>query len=238
MAEEGPEFRSCGVCGRSILRGERVSDYATPEGDVVLVCALCKPRAENSGWVPAALADTVATRGGSGRRRGINLRERLSRASGAATGRVRARDRANAGDNHAGEAPPENDVPRREREPEPTHAAPAPERRPRSAQARLRAALEAFNASPEVRKVAGLVRSLGEASASAHARGERVVITVAWELSWYQWEVGDDGDVRELRKGRELAELSRRDREWNARVGDGGELESLRPADRAGRHES
>lgn len=101
---------------------------------------------------------------------------------------------------------------------------------PQSPERRMRRALEAFNESEHRRTVAGLLRSLGEPSVcvatSAHSPAE-VRVTVAWELSWYQWEVDlDAGDtpVREFAKGAEPDELEERDRAWNARAIDDGEL--------------
>ena len=65
-------------------------------------------------------------------------------------------------------------------------------------------------------------------------------MTVAWELSWYQWEVGADGDgddgepVREVAKGDEVSELDEEARAWNAAVGEDGTLR-LRSASRRSR---
>jgi hypothetical protein len=184
MADSNDEFRSCAVCERSILRGERVTDYVDGDGETVPVCALCKPRAEASGWIPAALAATVS-RGAGARRRAslaVNLRERFARRAS---------------------VPPGD--------------APDPEPRPPDP-------LEVFNASHEARKVSGLVRSLGEPRVSVRAESDASqVVTVAWELSWYQWAV-DGTDVRQVGKGNEISELAVDDREWNASVGENGQL--------------
>lgn len=182
MAEPSAEYRTCAVCGRTLLRGERGSAYVDPTGGEETVCPLCKPRAEASGWVPAALADTVV-RAEPSRRRSINLRERLAR-------RVRAH-------------------------PAPSEA--EEEHRPRTA-------LDVFNASHEVRKVAGLRRSLGEPRVSIRdGEGGGRVITVAWDLSWYQWSVADD-DVKQVAKGNEVSELPISDRNWNAVAAEDGTL--------------
>jgi hypothetical protein len=75
-----------------------------------------------------------------------------------------------------------------------------------------------------------LTRSLGTPQVAAITPSEapdRVRLTVAWELSWYQWEVrlADDGErVQELGKGTELGELDAADRAWNARAGEDGRL--------------
>jgi hypothetical protein len=102
----------------------------------------------------------------------------------------------------------------------------------RGPEALMRRAVERFNASEERRKVAGLIRSLGEPNAGVQPdqRRQLALVTVAWELSWYQWEVGADGDgddgepVREVAKGAELSELDEAARAWNAGVDEDGTL--------------
>jgi hypothetical protein len=88
-----------------------------------------------------------------------------------------------------------------------------------------------FNASEAGRAVAGLVRTLGVPSASAGAADE-VRITVAWELSWYQWgvDVGDESrPVVQLGKGTEVDQLDPAARQWNASVVEGGRVVLLAP---------
>jgi hypothetical protein len=96
-------------------------------------------------------------------------------------------------------------------------------------------AAERFNASEAGRTVAGLVRTLGSpwvsVGASAGAADE-VRITVAWELSWYQWGVdlgAEEGAVSELGKGLEISQLDVAARQWNASVVEGGPLALLAP---------
>jgi hypothetical protein len=87
-----------------------------------------------------------------------------------------------------------------------------------------------FNASEAGRSVVVLCRTLGtpkaSVGASAGAPGE-VRVTVAWELSWYQWGV-DIGEVPrpvfELGKGGEIDQLDAAARQWNAVVGEDGRL--------------
>ncbi|MEZ5078426.1 MAG: hypothetical protein R2725_13405 [Solirubrobacterales bacterium] len=87
-----------------------------------------------------------------------------------------------------------------------------------------------FNASPAGATVAGLTRTLGvprvSVGAAAAAPG-LIRVTVAWELTWYQWgvDLGDAGrPVFELRRGTELAELDAAARQWNAAAGEGGRI--------------
>jgi hypothetical protein len=100
----------------------------------------------------------------------------------------------------------------------------------------LERALTRFNASDAARMVAGLMRTLGEPWVSigaAAGSAEKVRVTVAWELSWYQWGV-DLGDelqpVQRLGKGEELDQLDRSARQWNATAVAGGQLVLGAPA--------
>jgi hypothetical protein len=87
-----------------------------------------------------------------------------------------------------------------------------------------------FNESDAGRTVARLTRILGTPSvsvgAAAGAPGQ-VRVTVAWELSWYQWgvDLGDEArPVFEIAKGGEVSQLDAAARQWNARVGADGKL--------------
>ena len=91
----------------------------------------------------------------------------------------------------------------------------------------MRLAVESFNAGPAPRKIAGLIRSLGKPQVAVRCDGaERALVTVAWEISWYQWEVALDGrtGVREVRKGNEVSELEAGEQRWNASAADDGNL--------------
>jgi hypothetical protein len=108
----------------------------------------------------------------------------------------------------------------------------------RGPEALMRRAVERFNSSEERRKVAGLSRSLGEPEAGVRPdpRRQLALVTIAWELSWYQWEVGADGDedepVREVAKGGEISELAEDARTWNAAVDEDGTLRLRSTAER------
>ena len=183
------EWDECAVCGRTILRGERASEYVDTEGEKADVCPLCKPRAEAAGWLPEAYAAVRAQP--QARRRGATaLRERLARTMATVT--------------DAGSGP------------EPAEP-PAPPRPPTP--------LEVFNESSEVRKVSGLMKSLGEPRVCVRRgrRGEGTLIVVAWDLSWYRWSVQGTG-VKQLAKGNEISELPAEDRGWNSTAAEDGTL--------------
>ena len=90
-------------------------------------------------------------------------------------------------------------------------------------------AADLFNASTYRRTVGGIAKSLGEARASivplSGVSGE-LAVTVAWDLSWYQYRVSPDSaqPVRLERRGHELDELEDSFKEWNAHVADEGRL--------------
>lgn len=79
-----------------------------------------------------------------------------------------------------------------------------------------------FNASEAGHTVCGLVRTLGNPRVSVGAlagAADEARITIAWELSWYQWSVDLSDElrpVRELAKGREITEIDFAARQWNA----------------------
>jgi hypothetical protein len=200
---ESGDYERCAFCARTILRGERLWEYATPAGDERGVCTLCKPRAEAGGWVPAELAGTLPRSAQARRPRGAALRELLTRAQ------QRRREAA------------EPAAPEPEPEPEPQRRDPRP---------LAERAIDAFNNSHERRKVAGLRRSLGEPSVSVRRReasGDVALVTVAWELSWYQWEVQVSGAgerIEVIGQGDEISELPEGEQEWNAGADEEGRL--------------
>jgi hypothetical protein len=90
-------------------------------------------------------------------------------------------------------------------------------------------AAERFNASSFRRTVSGISKSLGHARASVVALSgpnAEAVITIAWDLSWYQYRVSVDSPqpVRLAERGHELSELDPSFANWNAQVGDDGRV--------------
>ena len=66
-----------------------------------------------------------------------------------------------------------------------------------------------------------------------------MLLTVAWELSWYQFDVdlSDGRDPVRLRgQGQELSELPEEAQDWNCQVAEDGDASSrLRQPERRGR---
>ena len=95
-------------------------------------------------------------------------------------------------------------------------------------------AVARFNSSEARHIVSGLARTLGRPSASVGACAgapNTFRITVAWELSWYQWgvDIGDEQrPVFEIAKGGEISELDTAARQWNASFGEDGRLRLAR----------
>lgn len=91
-------------------------------------------------------------------------------------------------------------------------------------------ALKVFNTGEHPRRVAGVARSLGAPSVAVRPLAESsntVAIVVAWELSWYRYEVdlGDEAaGASVVAQGTELGELTAEDRLANATASDDGAL--------------
>jgi hypothetical protein len=190
--------QSCGVCERTLLMGERAVSFAPSEGaELVDVCPLCQELAVEAGWIKEGAPTTPTLEGGRRRRRKRNLVEML--------GLTRAADE---------EALAQQ---------EPIL------RRLSDGEVSLLEAADLFNGSAFRRTVGGIAKSLGEPKASimplSGTSGE-LAVTVAWELSWYQYRVSPDSaqPVRLERRGHELDELDEGFKHWNAQVEDEGRL--------------
>jgi hypothetical protein len=96
-------------------------------------------------------------------------------------------------------------------------------------------AADIFNASDYRRTVGGIAKSLGEPRASivplSGVSGE-LIVTVAWDISWYQYRVTPDSPqpVRLAERGHELTDLDPTYERWNAHVeGDGRLVPEIEP---------
>ena len=90
-------------------------------------------------------------------------------------------------------------------------------------------AADLFNASSYRRTVEGIAKSLGEPKASIvplSGVNTEMVVTIAWDLSWYQYRVTFDAPtpVRLEERGYELGDLDQGYQAWNARLGDDGRI--------------
>jgi hypothetical protein len=211
---------TCAICGRTILAGERILGFVEG-GEERSVCELCVAPAERLGWRPAGEPEPERPADGhEGRWRLGALLRRSSRRHGEPPPRV---DRFQGSPRYSEDKGGNDEVPA------------APRRRPAPLQdfdspSPFERAVARFNSSEPGRTVVGLTRTLGvpfaSVGAAAGAPGE-VRITVAWEYSWYQWGVDISDELRpvfQIDKGREIDQLDRAARQWNASVDEGGRL--------------
>jgi hypothetical protein len=90
-------------------------------------------------------------------------------------------------------------------------------------------AADHFNASQFRRTVGGVAKSLGSPQVSIvpiSGVNQEIVITVAWDISWYQYRVTPDSGqpVRLAERGHDPDELDGSFTAWNAHVGDDGRV--------------
>ena len=128
---------------------------------------------------------------------------------------------------HTGERPPRGLLGRLLGRSQPVEAMPEPVLRhlSRDEQAIVEAAT-LFNLSPHRRTVEGLTRSLGWPAVSIvplSGTNPEVVITVCWEISWYQYRIVlGSSQVRLAQRGLEPEDLDQMFRDWNAELNDAG----------------
>src|SRR4051794_33021631 len=90
-------------------------------------------------------------------------------------------------------------------------------------------AADLFNASQYRRTIGGIAKSLGEPRVSIvplSGVNADVVVTVVWEISWYQYRVTPDSaqPVRLAERGHDPDELEAMFGEWNANLVEDGRL--------------
>jgi len=198
-----------------------------------MVCELCTARATHEGWIREGMDLGPTRRAGEGRRRSLFGRLRGARRDTNGNDPLPPRGGERLAEEPAGEPfvepAPRSSAPSMPafepaREPRHVHAVPT------NAELKMSRALELFNGSEHPRKVAGIARSLGGplvAVRPSPTEGSVVGITVAWELSWYRYEVDladEAAGVRVIAQGTELSELDEPDRVANAGADERGEL--------------
>jgi hypothetical protein len=217
----------CDVCRRTILKGERPEHYLAPSRERKLVCELCGPRAQREGWIREAAAPAMPAQ--PPRQRDARRLFRLSRRRPVVAGPSRDGGRAENGsgpardeEGSADEARARRGTRRFRRQGGHVRAVPT------SAQLKVSRAVDLFNDSEHPRTISGIARTLGEPRVSAVPSTKstaEVVITVAWDISWYQFAIDladADQPVRMESRGSELSELADEAREWNASAEEDG----------------
>ena len=237
---------SCAICERRLLAGER-SDTFLHSGSRETVCELCVPRAVEMGWIREG-SDAAPARGriGWGRREGSrSLAARLLGRQPKEQPELLVPE----------EAEPLLEQPMAEEAPDPFEPVPAPvpEHRPVSEYEPPQApspyregrgvhaiptnadmkgvrAIEIFNLSVHPRTIAGLSKTLGAPLVSvlpSESEGSIVSIVIAWDLSWYRYEIdlaNEEVGPRLIAQGPELADLSDQERQPNAICDESGLL--------------
>jgi hypothetical protein len=240
---------ACDVCGRTLLRGEHADGFIHG-GTRRTVCELCTVRAMHEGWIREGLDGGLAElpdRAGSARSLLGRLRARRVEtvrvgaepdpAFEAAPGPDAAEGWPLSADPTApAPAPPEPETLAPPVPPQTTVPSDAPRVArsvrgvPSNADMKVARALELFNTSEHPRTVAGIGRSLGAPLVSARpsaTEGSVVTVVVAWELSWYRYEVDladEAAGARVVAQGAELAELDLADQQPNAAADERGAL--------------
>ena len=189
-------YRQCAVCHRTLLMGERSFRFTPGGEDWVDVCALCTDQADEHGWIKEGSPTTPLVPDTVRRRRRFPGLGLIEQ--------------------------------HRKVEPDPVMPEPMLRRLSGPEQAMVEAA-ELFNDSAYRRTIAGIAKSLGEARVSflpLSGVNPEVVVTVAWEISWYQYRVVFESGqpVRLAERGYELDELEDRFQEWNGHLGPDGRL--------------
>jgi hypothetical protein len=199
LVKKQEAFQVCGICHRSLLLGERSMRYTPGRDEWIDVCALCTETASDRGWI----------REGSRTSPILEYSDRRRRRFGLATlGGLLADPRRSESEPHVPE--------------------PVLRRLSEKEQAMVEAA-ELFNASPYRRTLSGIQKSLGAGQVSLlplSGVNSEVVLTVVWEISWYQYRVALDGvrAVKLVDRGYELDELDERFRDWNGYLEPDGKV--------------
>jgi hypothetical protein len=189
--------RSCAICERTLLMGERAIRFSPNGGaDYVDVCPLCAETALEYGWIREG-APTTPTVPATRRRRGRNLLQTL-----------------------LGTGP---------RPPAETVASDPILRRLSEQELAMVEAADLFNASQYRRTVGGIAKSLGPPTVSVvvlSGVNAEVVITVAWDISWYQYRVSPEFEnaVRLEGRGHDPSELEAAFMDWNAHLEEDGRI--------------
>ena len=210
---------TCAVCHTRLPVGETGTEFFTA-GKRESVCETCTPQAFASGWI---LESEAGIPDAPRRRRRTSV-----------FGRLRRPD--------AGKGAPEAPEPSAEPRPQPrftgqqgrildliTPRGEGPASTSTNQELKVSRALEVFNCGEEVQTVAGVARSLGTPTVTAIpvSKSSIVTITIAWELSWYRYEVDlsdESSGARLVDRGYDQSELDGREQRDNVRTDSRGRL--------------
>ena len=187
--------RTCGICERSLLVGERSVRYSADGENFVDVCPLCQDIALEHGWVKEGSPTTPV----------VNDRRRKRRGLVATL----------LGESRRATVEPVVDEPILRRLSDPELA--------------MVEAADLFNESAFRRTIAGIAKSLGVPKASIvplSGTNSEVVLSVAWDISWYQYRITPDSaqPVRLAERGHDPHELESMFTGWNAKLTQDGRI--------------
>ena len=187
--------RTCGICERSLLVGERSVRYSADGENFVDVCPLCQDIALEHGWVKEGSPTTPV----------VNDRRRKRRGLVATL----------LGESRRATVEPVVDEPILRRLSEPELA--------------MVEAADLFNESAFRRTIAGIAKSLGVPKASIvplSGTNSEVVLSVAWDISWYQYRITPDSaqPVRLAERGHDPRQLESMFTSWNAKLTQDGRI--------------
>jgi hypothetical protein len=185
--------RTCAICERTLLVGERSVRYSPDGENFVDVCPLCQEEAIDHGWLKEGSPTSPVV---SERRR---RRQWLGSLFDARRPAV-----------------------------EPAVDEPILRRLSMPERAMVEAA-DLFNESAFRRTIAGIAKSLGQPQASIvplSGVNAEVVLTVAWDISWYQYRITPESGqpVRLAERGHDPHELETMFTGWNARLTPDGRI--------------
>jgi predicted RNA-binding Zn-ribbon protein involved in translation (DUF1610 family) len=189
--------RTCAICERRLLMGERATRFSPNGGsDYVDVCPLCMEAAVEYGWIREGAPTSPTVPA-----------ERRRRAGGLLAALLGTRPRT------VDETIASEPILRRLSEPE----------------LAMVEAADLFNASQYRRTIGGIGKSLGAPRVSVtplSGVNAEVVVTVAWDISWYQYrvDVSAGGTLRLESRGDDPDDLSHRWRVWNAHATSDGRV--------------
>jgi hypothetical protein len=186
-------LRSCAICERTLLVGERAVRYSPDGESFVDVCPLCQETAVDHGWLKEGSPTTPVVSDRRRRRRGLSALFESRRAA----------------------VEPVVDEPIL--------------RRLSSRELAMVEAADLFNESAFRRTIAGIAKSLGEPRASIvplSGTSAEVVLTVAWDISWYQYRISPDSGqpVRLAERGHDPSELEAMFTGWNTKLTADGRI--------------
>ena len=186
--------RTCAICERTLLVGERAVRYSPDGENFVDVCPLCQEIALDHGWLKEGSPTSPMV---SERRR------------------KRLPGLGSLFESRKPQVEPVVDEPILRRLSGPEVA--------------MVEAADLFNESAFRRTIAGIAKSLGAPKASIvplSGTSSDVVLTVAWDISWYQYRIAPESGqpVRLAERGHDPHELESLFTGWNARLTQDGRI--------------